>query len=107
MDKPPRNLWGNGGRLLYLLIVLVAGGAAIYVGGLTVYRYGLIVRAYLGASVFYLSYLCFVRLERADGIPFEFPRDYKYIPFVFVLGVTLYWAGIQIADLVGYLLKAL
>jgi hypothetical protein len=64
------------------------------------------VRAYLGASVFYLAYLCFVRLESSNGFQVKFPRDLKYLPFGFILGVTLYWAAIQITDLIGYLLKA-
>ena len=95
----------NKNRLLYILGVLVVGGAAIYVADLTVYRYGLFVRAYLGAAVFYLTYLSFVKLETRDGFQVRFPGDLKYMPFAFVVCVTPYWAGIQISDLIRFLLK--
>ncbi len=85
----------NRDRITYMFGVIAVGCAATYIANLTVYRYGLIVRAYLGAAVYYLAYLNFVRFGASNGFHVKFPRDLKYLPFAFVLGVTLFWAATQ------------
>ena len=107
MNKLLKVIRDNRNRIIYMLGVVAVGCAAIYVGDLTVYRYGLIMRAYLGASVFYLAYMNFVKLEASNGFEVRFPRDLKYLAFAFVGGATLYWAGIQISDLIRFILKTI
>jgi len=86
------------------IIVLIAGGFVAY---LTVYRYGLIVRAVLGLVIhylFFLEYVVFRRLNNESfGIKFEFPKDLKYFVIDFFVIMILVWAGVQVLDLIRYL----
>lgn len=105
MNWPLEFIHHNRDRIVYMLAIIAIGCVAIYVGQLTVYRYGLIVRAYLGAAVFYLAYRVFVEFAPSNGFKVRLPRDLKYLPWAFVIGVTLYWAGVQISDLIRFVLK--
>ncbi len=106
MSKNATTIHQNRARAPFLLAGLIVGGVAVYVADLTLYRFGSAVHAWLGLSVVYLAYLCFVRLEKPDGFEVRFPRDLKYLPFAFVFGVTVYWAGMQIYEAVCQLLRA-
>ena len=86
------------------IIVLIAGAFVAY---LTVYRYGLIVRAILGITINYLFYLEYVVFRRMNPesffVKFEFPKDIKYFVIDFFMVTIMIWGGVQVLDLIRYL----
>ena len=88
------------------IIILIAGAFVAY---LTVYRYGLIVRAVLGIVINYLLYLEYVVFRRIHDKSvffdkFEFPKDVKYFVMDFFLVILMIWGGVQVLDLIRYLI---
>jgi len=91
---------------LVVEIVMVAIGA--YVAYVTVYGYEIIVRAVLGLTVLYLLYREYVLLKtmgnKSFGVKFEFPKDIKYFVIDFFVVIVMIWAGVQVLDLIRYLI---
>ena len=91
-----------------LIIAVVAG---TYIGIITLYRYGIVVRGILGFATLYLIHLLFVPpknfVSKLIGIQVEFPRDIKYIISGFFLSVIIYWSGQNLLDTVVYYLRIL
>lgn len=94
--------------LVIEIVVLVAGG---YVAYLTVYRYEIFVRAILGLTIhflFFLEYVMFRRLKNESfGVKFEFPKDIRYFVADFLVIIILIWAGMQVVDLIRYMIRIL
>ncbi len=87
------------------IIVVIIGAFVAY---LTVYRYGLIVRAVLGIAVNYLLYREYVvyrsLANESFGVKFDFPKDIKYFVMDFFLVILMIWGGVQVLDLIRYLI---
>lgn len=85
--------------------ILIIGA---YIAFLTVYRFEIFVRAALGFTIHYLLFLEYVVTKRLKnenfGTKFEFPKDIRYFVMDFVVVIILVWAGIQILDLIRYLI---
>ena len=108
MEKLKSLVLGYRPQILLLLeiIILIIGGLVAY---FTVYRYALIVRAVLGLTIIYLFYLEYVIFrmahdDRAFFIRFELPKDIKYFVIDFFVIIILVWSGVQVLDLIRYLI---
>ena len=92
--------------LVMEIAVLVIGA---YVAYLTVYRFEVFVRAALGLTIhylFYLEYFVFRRMHDTESffVRFEFPKDIRYFVMDFFVIIILVWAGVQVLDLIRYLI---
>ena len=107
MDKLKR-LFVDHRYKIFLIIqitILIAGGFVAY---LTVYRFAIFVRAALGLTTIYLFFLEYVVLKRLKnesfGVKFEFPKDIRYFVMDFFVFIIMVWAGVQVLDLIRYLI---
>ena len=107
MDKLKR-LFVDHRYKIFLVIqiaLLIAGGFIAY---LTVYRFAIFVRAVLGLATIYLFFLEYVVLKRLKdesfGIKFEFSKDIRYFVTDFFVFIVIVWAGVQVLDLIRYLI---
>lgn len=88
-------------------IALLLLGA--YIAYLTVYRFEVFVRAVLGLTILYLihlEYAVFKRLKNESfGVKFELPKDLRYFIMDFFVIIIFVWAGVQVLDLIRYLIR--
>lgn len=94
---------------IFLVIQIAIGIIGVYVAYLTVYRFEIFVRAVLGLTIhylFFLEYVVFKRLKNESfGVEFRFPRDIKYFITDFFVIIVMVWAGVQVLDLIRYLIQ--
>ena len=92
--------------LVIQITILIVGGFIAY---LTVYRFAIFVKAVLGLATIYLFFLEYVvhkRLKNESfGINFEFSKDIRYFVADFIVFVVIVWAGVQVLDLIRYLIR--
>ena len=97
----------NQNRLFYLsgAIFCLLGA---YVAFMTVDKYAVIVHGVLGGTVLYFVYLLFLSNRRIGNRmidePPEFPRDFRYFGFGFILTLILFWASVQVLHLIWYII---
>ena len=93
---------------IFLVIQIAIGIVGVFVAYLTVYRFPIFVRAVLGLTIhylFFLEYVVFKRLKNESfGIKFEFPKDIRYFIMDFFVIIILVWAGVQVLDMIRYLI---
>ena len=87
------------------------GILGIYIASETVYRYATMVRGYLGVVMLYLllgRYVFHPIPKEAEVEPApSLAADARLVLFAFWQSLTIYWAGMQVADAVRILLKVL
>ena len=93
---------------IFLAIEIATVAIGVFVAYLTVYRFEVFVRAALGLTIHYLlfrEYIVFRRITNESlGVKFEFPKDIKYFVIDFFVIIVMVWAGVQVLDLIRYLL---
>ena len=109
MDKFKRLLVTHRSTVFFAMeIAILIIGA--YVAYLTVYRFEIFVKAALGLTIhylFYLEYFVFRRMHDSESffVKFDFPKDMRYFIIDFFVVIILVWAGLQVLDMVRYLIR--
>jgi hypothetical protein len=96
---------------LFFAFVALFCAVGVYIAYVMVDQYESIVDGVLGIVVLYFVYLVFVSPKRiikeSVEIHLEFPRDFKYPVFGLFFTIIMFWAGVQIIDLIWYLIRIL
>src|SRR5262245_18915778 len=108
MDKLKKSI-ASSTYTIFLVTEIVISIIGAYIAYLTVYRFEVFVRGVLGLTIhllFFLEYVVFKRLKNESfGMKFEFPKDIRYFIADFFVVIILVWAGVQVLDLIRYLLN--
>ena len=96
---------------IYIALTVLAACAGAYVGYITVDRYAAIARACVGIAVFYLIYVdFFVPAKRSvafdKSLQYLLPQDMKYATIAFLWTLIMFWAGVQVVQVIWWLLAA-
>ena len=106
MDKFKRSILAYENQL-FLSLITVFGIFGVYIGYITADQYKTIVDAVLGFTVLYLLQQRILspskNVNQLGEIKFEFSKDLKYLIYAFVLGIIMFWAGVQVIHLIWYL----
>ena len=91
--------------MLFVLACIVGG----YVAHMTADQYAIVARGILGVTVIFFMWLEFFSSKEwiieTEKIQLEIPKDLRYFLYGFIFSAIGFWAGIQILNLVWYLLR--
>ena len=92
--------------LILFVVSCIVGG---YVAHKTADQYAIVVRGILGVTVIFFMWLEFFSTKEwaieTKEIQLEIPNDLRYFLYGFIFSAIGFWAGIQILNLVWYLLR--
>jgi len=94
--------------VIFVMLIVVAGVAALYIGFKTYSRYPNIVQGIQGLATLYLIYLFYFPpknyVRKPVGVQLEFPRVIKYIFPDFFLYIIIAWSIQYLIDSVSFFL---